>query len=234
MSTIYKRLTDKVFTEKRRPYKSYLKATWKWIDIFNEIRELKLNNTRDYFTTIATKYGILYKTLTDKFNKFINNKIIVDNKEHRGGHNKMFNNDDEQKMFNYFKDNFINKNELLCDEIIKIKAVEQSKLLYPTKNFLGSSGWCYTYKIRWNLTTVSCSISRKATTTHTIEELNLFLKDCKTECERVGTENFYNSDEMKCNNSNFNCIRIPTANKSTNYGTANQRSAPWRRRFDVN
>ena len=93
-------------------------------------------------------------------------------------------------------------------EIIKIKAVEQSKLLYPTKNFLGSSGWCYTYKIRWNLTTVSCSISRKATTTYTIEELNLFLKDCKTECERVGTENFYNSDEMKCNNINISSKTI--------------------------
>ena len=53
MSTIYKRLTDEVFTEKRRPSKSYLKATWKWINIFNEIRELKLNNTRGYFTTIA-------------------------------------------------------------------------------------------------------------------------------------------------------------------------------------
>ena len=60
MSTIYKRLTDKVFTEKRRPYKSYLKATWKWIDIFNEIRELKLNNIRGYFTTIAKKYEIFY------------------------------------------------------------------------------------------------------------------------------------------------------------------------------
>ena len=120
----------------------------------------------------------------------------------------MFNNDDEQFMFNFFKDNFINKNELLCDEIIKIKAVEQSKLLYPTKNFLGSFGWCYAYKIRWNLKTVSCSISRKATTTYTIEELIFFFKDCKTECEHVGKENFYNSDEMKCNNINISSKTI--------------------------
>ena len=208
MNTIYKRLREKVFTEKRQPYKSYLKATWKWSDIFNEITNLKLTKLYGCFTIIASKYGILYKTLVDKYNKFKNNKIIVDNKEHRGGHNKFFNYNDELNLFNYFKDNFINKNELLCDEIIKIKAVEESKILYPTKLFLGSSGWCYTFKIKWNLTTVSCSVSRKATTTYTIEELNIFLKECKTECERVGIDNFYNSDEMKCNNINVSSTTI--------------------------
>ena len=80
-------------------------------------------------------YFLKWGALVDKYNKFKNNKIIVDNKEHRGGHNKFFNYNDELNLFNYFKDNFINKNELLCDEIIKIKAVEESKILYPTKLF---------------------------------------------------------------------------------------------------
>ena len=66
--------------------------------------------------------------------------------------------------------------------------------------FLGSSGW--------NLTTVSCSVSRKAITTYTIEELNIFLKECKRECEHAEIDNFYNSDELKCNNINVSSTTI--------------------------
>ena len=192
----------KVFTEKRRPYKSYINAKWSWNDVFNDLNELKKNNVVDYFIKISVKYGILCKTLTNKYRDFNNKKIVIDNKEHRGGCNKFFTKDDEQNLFNYFKNNFIDKNELLCDEIIKIKAISESKILYPTKKFVASSGWCYSFKNRWNLSTVSCSISRKATKEYTVEELNSFLTDCKKECDKVGEENFYNTDEMKCNNIN--------------------------------
>ena len=58
-----------------------------------------------------------------------NKKIIIDNKEHRGGSNKFFTKEDEKKLFNYFKNNFIDKNELLCDEIIKIKTICESSII---------------------------------------------------------------------------------------------------------
>ena len=141
----------KIFTKNRRPYKSYINAPWTWNEVFNDLNQLKNNNVSDFFIKISVKYGILYKTLTNKYRDFNNNKIIIDNKEHRGGSNKFFTRDDEQKLFNYFKNNFIDKNELLCDEIIKIKAILESKLLYPTKKFVASSGWCCSFKNRWNL-----------------------------------------------------------------------------------
>jgi len=44
-----KRNKSSRFTKKRRPYKKYLKAPWKWIDIFAEINLLKLINKKGFF-----------------------------------------------------------------------------------------------------------------------------------------------------------------------------------------
>ena len=80
---IIKRIRNKKFTEKRRPYKTYNNAKWKWIDIFIEIDQLKINNIKNFFNITSIKYGIVYYTLKNKYYDFKNNKIIIDNKEHR-------------------------------------------------------------------------------------------------------------------------------------------------------
>ncbi len=67
----YKR--NKKYTEKRYPYKSYLKAKWNWEDVFNEIDELKINDNK-FFKIISTKYAIKYSTLRHKYNSFCKNK----------------------------------------------------------------------------------------------------------------------------------------------------------------
>ena len=75
MNTIYKRLREKVFTEKRQPYKSYLKATWKWSDIFNEITNLKLtkllliikNIEEDIINFLITTMNLIYLIISKIF-----------------------------------------------------------------------------------------------------------------------------------------------------------------------
>src|SRR5271156_1253613 len=98
---------------------------------------------------------------------------------------------------------------MLCDQMIKIQASSFHKSSYPNKivpKF--SSGWCYVFKNRWNLSTVRCSISRKATTVYTDTQLNDFLLDCRKEHKLVGSDNFFNMDEMKCNNINVSPTTI--------------------------
>lgn len=74
------------------------------------------------------------------------------------------------------KSNFIDKNEMLCDQMIKIQAKSFYQSSYPNKILpTFSSGWCYVFKQFWNLSTVRCSISRKATTVYTDSQLNKFL-----------------------------------------------------------
>jgi len=46
---IIKRLRSKKFTTKRRPYKTYLDASWLWIHIFNKIDNLKLDGIKNFF-----------------------------------------------------------------------------------------------------------------------------------------------------------------------------------------
>ena len=83
-SIINKRLRNKKFTTERRPYKTYNDAKWTWSEIFIKIDNLKLIGTIDFFKQISIKYGIVLSTLKNKYYDFKNNKIIIDNKEHRG------------------------------------------------------------------------------------------------------------------------------------------------------
>ena len=178
------------FTEKRNPYKKYFYAKWNWTDIFLEIELLK---DLDYkiIKTISEKYNINYGTLKNKYNKYINNKnnFDIDN-DNRGKQNKIFSDTEENEIFLFLKNNFIDKNKILCNDIIKIHANDKFKKLYPEKKFNASDGWCNMFKKRWNLSTVKISISKIATKTYTENEINLFLNDCKDSLIKVG-ENFF-------------------------------------------
>lgn len=205
---INKRLRNKKFTTKRRPYKTYNDAKWTWDEIFIKIDNLKLIGTKDFFKQISIEYGIILSTLKNKYYDFKNNKIIIDNKEHRGGYNKIFNDKEELNILSYLKNNFIDKNEMLCDEMIKLYAIDTFKSLNNNKIFNASSGWCSNYKNKYNLSTVRCSTSKKATTTYTDLELNNFLKLCNDKVKLVGPTNFYNCDELKNNNINVSKTTI--------------------------
>jgi hypothetical protein len=70
--------------------------------------------------------------LKQKYNDYVNNKINKHiNNENRGGINKIFTENEEQQIFNYLKENFIDKNKILCNEIIKLYAIEECKNYIP-------------------------------------------------------------------------------------------------------
>jgi hypothetical protein len=100
---IIKRLRSKKFTTKRRPYKTYLNASSLWNDIFNKIANLKLDGITNFFIIISNKFSIILSTLKNKYYDFKNNKIIIDNKEYRGGFNKIFTLKQELNILAYLK-----------------------------------------------------------------------------------------------------------------------------------
>jgi hypothetical protein len=191
MSKIAKQNRIQTYTEKRRPYKKYQKAPWKWIDIFTEIDLLKDTMEKQFIKIISKKYNIVYITLKQKYNKYKNNKNNENiNNENRGGTNKIFTKNEEQQIFNHLKENFIDKNKMLCNEIIKLYSIEECKKLYPLVIFKGSDGWINMFKKRWNLSTVKCTISRIATKIYTTDEINLFLNTCTKMVKKVGKRFF--------------------------------------------
>jgi hypothetical protein len=121
---ITKRKRNKKFTVKRRPYKSYNDAKWNWTDVFIEINQLIIDKNKNFFKITPIKYGIVYCTLKNKYYDFKNNKIIIDNKEHRWGCNKFFTFKQEFDILLYLKNNFIDKNEMLCEQMIKLYAID--------------------------------------------------------------------------------------------------------------
>ena len=176
------------FTEKSKPYKKYQKAKWEWIDIFLEIECLK--DEPKIFKTISEKYNINYGTLRNKYTKFKNDEIYNDVNNENRGINKIFTEKEEREIYLFLKENFIDKHKILCNEIIKIHSIEKFKKLYANKTFNASDGWCNMFKKRWNLSTVKIRASKIASKTYTIDEINLFMKDCKDSLLEVG-ENFF-------------------------------------------
>ena len=185
-----KRYRESKFTEKRNPYKKYQKAKWNWMDIFLEIDSLK-NKESKVIVTVAQKYNINYGTLRNKYNKYKNDINYVDiNIENRGGANKSFTDEDENEIFLFVKNNFIDKHRVVCNDIIKIHAIDKFKNLYPNEIFNASDGWCTEFKKRWNLSTVKTSISKISTTIYTEQEIDIFLKKCNDSLIKVGASFF--------------------------------------------
>src|SRR3972149_4618506 len=105
-----KRKQAKKFTKKRQPYKTYLKANWVWTDIFLELDQLKkVSDT--FLKDTSLKYGIIYSTLSKKYNKHCTSKITdkTVNNENRGGFNKIFTQSNEKKIYDLIVNAYINK-----------------------------------------------------------------------------------------------------------------------------
>jgi hypothetical protein len=189
-SKISKKIKKAKFTEKRNPYKKYLNQTkWKWEEIFLEINLLKIENSKAIKNT-AQKYNINYGTLRNKYNKFNNDSNYKNINNENRGVNKYFTENEENEIFLFIKNNFIDKNRVVCNDIIKIHALEKFKKIYPDIKFNASDGWCTDFKKRWNLSTVKISASRIATFKYTVEEIELFLKKCNNLLTEVGP-NFF-------------------------------------------
>jgi hypothetical protein len=187
-----KKIREQKFTKIKNPYKRYNKAKWNWSDIFTEIEFLKDEEPK-VIKNISVKYNINYGTLRNKYNKF-KNDIIFHNfdEDKRGGSNKVFTEEEEKEIFLFLKDNFIDKNKVLCNDIIKIHADNKFKNLHPNKKFNASDGWCNMFKKRWKLSTVKISISKVATITYTNDEIKIFLNKCKEILVKVGA-NFFST-----------------------------------------
>jgi len=167
-----KRQRNPKFTEKRNPYKKYLNAKWEWTDIIEKIEN---TNIKIKIKDIAKKYNINYDTLRHKYSNYKNNKIKNINDENRGGSKRKINEKQEEKIYLYIKEKFIDTEEILNNNIIKEIIKEQFK-----KNKIEVSDWWISnFKKRWNLSTQKVKPSKIAVNLPSENEQDVFLNECK-------------------------------------------------------
>ena len=187
------------YPSKRNNYRRYKNAEWKWEEVFNEIEKVK-GDCDNYIKLISEKYNIPYRTLTRKYNLWKNNN--VDNNENRGGHNKIFSEEEERNLYNYIVNVFINCNLLFNNDHLKLLAIQQYHMLQKEKNkeyiteesFSISDGWVTDYKKKWKLSSLKTKLNKKATKTDP-NELVTFLGECTNITKEVENKYIYNLDE---------------------------------------
>lgn len=171
-----KRKRAKKFTKNRQPYKTYLQANWVWSDIFLELDQLKkVSDT--FLKDISLKYGIVYSTLSNKYNKRCTSKITDKsvNTENRGGSNKIFTQLNEKKLYDVIINDYINKEMPLNDSIIKEIALK----MINNDQFKASNGWCNMFKKNWNLSSQTVKPVRIASNIPSNDDLTKFLNEYK-------------------------------------------------------
>ena len=176
-----KRIRENKFTEKRNPYKKYQNAKWKWTDIFNEIE-----NSLTTMKSISKKYNINYNTLKQKYSYYKNNKITNINNENRGGNKRKINEDQEKEIYRYIKENYIDTEEILNNNIVK----EIIKEKFKDDKIDVSNWWISNFKKRWYLSTQKVKQSKIAVNLPTEDEQDFFLNECNEFKKKVKTKFF--------------------------------------------
>lgn len=162
------------------------------IKIMKEIGTNDENNRQMTIRNVALKYKINYSTLKFRYKKFISNTKITNH----GGNNKLFTDDEEQKIYDKINNDFIKKNLYFDDECLKILAMNYWNTIHENEEKIVtiSNGWVYDFKIKWRLSTLRCSYTRIATT-DTAEETKVFLETCQKKFKEIPHERIFNMDE---------------------------------------
>lgn len=185
------------FTPKKDNYKPYQFANWKWNEVFAELDKLLLSDTKGARGIISKKRKINYNTLKSKYSKWIldGRPTIVD-EENRGGHNKVFTEQEERDLYEYILNVYIGCNLLYDDECLRISAIKKFNQLHPNKidEFTASQGWISDFKRRWKLSSLKASFSRIATT-NTDDITKTFLEKCNSTFQTEKASLIFNTDE---------------------------------------
>ena len=130
------------FPLKRSSYKNYFNC-FKIEDVIKETQQLKENN-KNFLEDISKKYGIAKRTLSRKINLYNEGKDI--NNDLRGKHTSCFSIEEEEKLANKIKSEFIDKGKPFGNSCLKILAEKEWKILYPSDDSFKANCWCANFK----------------------------------------------------------------------------------------
>lgn len=115
----------------------------------------------------------------------------------RGKFNCNFTMEQEREMSEHIKERYIDNNISFDNTYLQIYALKKHNEWYSTsKIFKASCGWCTDFKRRWKISSVRPN-KKRISDNYDPSENDKFLKDCLTELNRVGADNFWNMDETK-------------------------------------
>lgn len=187
---------------KRDNYRKYGNAEWNWIDVLNELKSLKFKKLKGAVNIISVKYNIKSETLKQKYRKWIDDNNIDFDVENRGGHNKIFDENQERDLVDYITNVFIKGNLIFTNEHMKELVLQKYTMIQQEidnnfiidPNFAISDRWIVKFKKRWKLSSLKSKVSKNATKTDP-KEIKFFLDECKNTFDNYDKKNIYNLDE---------------------------------------
>ena len=141
----------------RKPYSPYTKRGADFNSILIEYEQL-LSTTAIELKTFCTIYhpSINYQAIWRRWKNKQKNKEEDFNKENRGGHNKIWDDEKEQLFADYIKEDYSRKNKDFCNTDLTALAIQFYQQTYPIlfrsiKEFKCSNYWIQRMKLKYNL-----------------------------------------------------------------------------------
>lgn len=185
----------------RDNYRKYKNANWNWVDVLNETQLAKNQHTANYLKVISDKYNIKYGTLRNKFYKWENDHNVILT-ENRGGHNKIFTENEERNLYDYIINVFVGCNLTFNNEHLKLLAAqyfhqskkEKDNSYVEDPNFMLSDKWVCHFKKKWKLSSLRTKLSKKSTKINP-KELIDFIGSCARINKAIEPKFIFNLDE---------------------------------------
>jgi hypothetical protein len=190
-------------------YNNYSVAKIDFLSLFHRIdRGGRANSLRK----VAAISGVKRSTLGDRYNDWVDGGRQSTNDapgvaDHRGGHNRVFTEDEERYLADYIRDTYLVIGTPLHDSDIAELAKERWHFLkrslgVAAPSFTASHRWVTTFKRRWGFSSKTGQLRKHLVDPASVEIDSKFVKDLRDSLKKVGASLVLNLDEQ--------CIRDVT------------------------
>ena len=180
----------------KNSYTNYDNHNPDWDKIFEYIDSLKNEGDTKFIKNAILNFDLNINSdiLKKKYKSWKEKNICDHIDDNKKNDKRLFSKNEENELYNIIINDYINKNEYLDDDCIKILAEKKWKNSHPNnENFTVSKGWIYYYKLRWKLSSLTAKYTR--TTEVDQKEVSKFHTTCKIKCKDVKAEHIFNFDE---------------------------------------
>ena len=186
---------------RRRSYRNYKRQKLDWLPIFVEVEEGKTTTPPRTAEDIAKRHDIPPTTLRRRYSEWVKGgKTIIGTTDNRGGNNRAFAKEDEEKLANDVRERFTNIHRPFVDADLSQMALDlkdQGVVIRTDIEFKASHRFITRFKREHDFVSGKGRAHKSAVVPATVEDLISYRTEGSLHLARVGSILFISFDETR-------------------------------------